>query len=94
DAAQPLQAEIAQTIRALADAGGAIRDIHAVRVRETRRGLVVNFHCYADAELPIDAVHLAVDALERKLREKRPDVRRAIGHAEPPERHRTENQTR
>jgi len=91
NAAHPLQAEIAQTIRALASAGGAIRDIHAVRVRETSRGLVVNFHCYADAELPIDAVHLAVDTLERKLKEKRPDVRRAIGHAEPPERHRAEN---
>jgi cation diffusion facilitator family transporter len=94
DAPTPVQTEIAQAIRTLAGSGGPIRDVHAVRVRETPRGLVVNFHCYADAELPIDAVHLAVDALERKLKEKRADVHRAIGHAEPPGRDRAENQAR
>jgi divalent metal cation (Fe/Co/Zn/Cd) transporter len=83
DATAKAQTEISETIRALAGAGGPIRDVHAVRVRETPQGLVVNFHCYADPKLPIDAVHLAVDALERKLKEKRPDVHRAIGHAEP-----------
>ncbi len=83
DASGAVQAEITAAIRALAGAKGPIRDVHAVRVRKTPRGLVVNFHCYADPELPIDAVHLAVDALERRLREKRHDVHRVIGHAEP-----------
>jgi cation diffusion facilitator family transporter len=93
DAAAALQAEIGETIGALAGPGGPIGDIHDVRVRETPRGLVVNFHCYADAELPIDAVHLAVDALERKLKEERADVHRAIGHAEPARRQGAPNQS-
>jgi cation diffusion facilitator family transporter len=83
DAPAAVQAEIAAAIRKLCGASGPIRDVHAVRARETPSGLVVNFHCYADPNLPIDAVHRAVDALERRLKEARPDVHRAIGHAEP-----------
>ena len=83
DAPPALQTEIAAALRELLPADGPIRDVHDVRVRETPRGLVVNFHCRANPALTVEEVHLAVDTLERRLRENRRDVRRVIGHAEP-----------
>jgi cation diffusion facilitator family transporter len=74
---------IAQEAARMAETGGPIRDIHSVRVRETRNGLVVNYHCRADAALDVAAVHRAVDKIERKVREARPDVCRLVSHAEP-----------
>jgi cation diffusion facilitator family transporter len=85
DAPADVRDEIAASLRTLVAADGPIRDVHDVRVRATPEGLVVNFHCRADPALTVDAVHAAVDALERRLRERRPDVQRAIGHAEPAE---------
>jgi divalent metal cation (Fe/Co/Zn/Cd) transporter len=70
-------------MRRLVAPNGPIRDVHSVRVRETPAGLVVNFHCRADPLLSIDAVHQAVDDLERRLRDERGDIHRVIGHAEP-----------
>ncbi len=74
---------IAQEAARAAQGGGPIRDIHSVRVRETENGLVVNYHCRADGRLDVAAVHLAVDKIERKVREARPDVCRLVSHAEP-----------
>jgi divalent metal cation (Fe/Co/Zn/Cd) transporter len=62
---------------------GVIRNIHEVRVRETDGGEIVNFHCYADAGLTVQAVHENVDAVERALRQRIPAITRVIGHAEP-----------
>src|SRR5690606_22480182 len=56
-----------------AHVGGPIRDIHSVRVRETRNGLVVNYHCRVDPALDVLAVHSAVDAIERAVRLARPN---------------------
>ncbi len=83
DASLEQQAAIAATLRELASSDGPIRDVHAVRVRETPRGLVVNFHCRADPALSVEEVHAAVDALERRLRQIRRQIHRVIGHAEP-----------
>jgi divalent metal cation (Fe/Co/Zn/Cd) transporter len=54
-----------------------------VRVRKSTGGLFVLFHCRTDPATTVEAVHEAVDALERWLREAFPEVRRAVGHAEP-----------
>jgi divalent metal cation (Fe/Co/Zn/Cd) transporter len=69
----------------LADAAaqGSLRDIHDVRVREAPGGLFVLFHCRVDPATTVKAVHEAVDALERSVREAFPEVKRAVGHAEP-----------
>jgi divalent metal cation (Fe/Co/Zn/Cd) transporter len=83
DAPDSLQAEIERALQALLKPDSPIRDVHDIRVRATPRGLVVNFHCRADTSLSVDAVHRAVDELERALLERRPDLQRAIGHAEP-----------
>jgi cation diffusion facilitator family transporter len=62
---------------------GPIHDIHSVRVRQTAKGLVVNYHCRVDPALDVAAVHAAVDAIERAVRLARPQVCRLVSHAEP-----------
>jgi cation diffusion facilitator family transporter len=63
--------------------GGIVSDVHSVRVRETAGGLMVNYHARVDGSLDVASAHLAVDRMERALREKRPDVCRVVTHAEP-----------
>jgi len=63
--------------------GGPIHDIHSVRVRQTAKGLVVNYHCRVDPALDVACVHDAVDAIERAVRIARPQVCRLVSHAEP-----------
>ncbi len=60
-----------------------VRDVHDVRVRETRDGEIVNFHCHVDPALTVAEVHDKVDDLERALRARFPAIKRVIGHAEP-----------
>lgn len=62
---------------------GTIFDVHAVRVRETSAGLVVNYHCLVDPALSVDEVHAHVDALDRQLRADCATIVRIVGHAEP-----------
>jgi divalent metal cation (Fe/Co/Zn/Cd) transporter len=75
--------EVQAALTGIAAVDGAIRDVHEVRVRETDDGEIVNFHCYADAGLTVQAVHEHVDAVERALRQRMPGITRVIGHAEP-----------
>jgi divalent metal cation (Fe/Co/Zn/Cd) transporter len=75
--------EVQAALTQIAAETGAIRDIHEVRVRETDAGEIVNFHCHADAELTVQAVHENVDAVERALRQRLPEITRVVGHAEP-----------
>jgi divalent metal cation (Fe/Co/Zn/Cd) transporter len=83
DAPRAVTEAIAAAMRDWTGASGKIRDVHDVRARETPSGLIVNFHCLADPSLSVQAVHAAVDELEHRLCEQRPDIHRAIGHAEP-----------
>lgn len=84
DAPAALREEISKVLQDLIKKDSVVKNVHSVRARETPRGLVVNFHCYADPRLSVEAVHRAVDKLERDFLAARTDVHRAIGHAEPP----------
>jgi cation diffusion facilitator family transporter len=64
-------------------AGGAIEDVHNVRVRDTDAGEIVNFHCRAAPAMSVLNVHDGVDEIERGLRRAFPTVKRVISHAEP-----------
>jgi divalent metal cation (Fe/Co/Zn/Cd) transporter len=83
DADPPLIARIAAALSTVADGRGRAKNIHDVRVRHTPGGYFVNFHCWIDPGLSVDATHEEVDALERSLRDEFPDVIRIVGHAEP-----------
>jgi cation diffusion facilitator family transporter len=74
---------VAAALSELAAQGRVIRDVHDVRVRETEVGEIVNFHCRVDPDMPVSAVHDAVDALERAVKLRSPQIKRVIGHAEP-----------
>jgi cation diffusion facilitator family transporter len=75
--------EVQSVLAQIAAENGVIRDVHDVRVRRTDAGEIVNFHCHADAEITVQTVHENVDAIERALRQRIPDIKRVIGHAEP-----------
>ena len=60
-----------------------VREVHDVRVRDTKEGEIVNFHCRVDPNLTVHDVHDNVDELERGLRRRFPEIKRVIGHAEP-----------
>jgi cation diffusion facilitator family transporter len=62
---------------------GFVREVHDVRVRETKDGEIVNFHCRVDPALTVREVHDKVDEVERGLRRRFPVIKRVIGHAEP-----------
>jgi cation diffusion facilitator family transporter len=81
DASPETRAEIAAALAR--KAVPPISNIHSVRVRETPAGLVVNYHCHVDPDLSVDAVHRAVDALERAVAADFPKIARILGHAEP-----------
>lgn len=74
-----VETALAETARQI----GTIRQVHDVRVRETGDGEIVNFHCRVDPAQTVHDVHEKVDDLERALRERWPEIRRVIGHAEP-----------
>lgn len=76
-------AEIQRALTELAAKGGAIHDVHNVRVRNTEAGEIVNFHCRATPSMTVSAVHENVDEIERALRRAYPTVKRVISHAEP-----------
>ena len=79
--------EIRERVRAAlarrAPESDALFDVHDVRVRETKAGLVVNYHCLVDPTLPVDTVHAHVDTLDRKVRQDCGTIARIVGHAEP-----------
>lgn len=81
DAPPEMRAAVAAAIAK--SASGGIVEIHDVRVRETPKGLIVNYHCRADSKLTIDEVHHAVDGLEDRMKGEFPTILRIIGHAEP-----------
>ena len=76
-------AEIQSALSRYAAEGGAIHDVHNVRVRDTDAGEIVNFHCRALPSMSVIDVHDKVDEIERALRRAFPTVKRVISHAEP-----------
>lgn len=62
---------------------GLAGDVHNVRARRSDEGVFVNFHCRFAPDTDVETLHGAIDEIERRVRQVRPDIRRAIGHAEP-----------
>lgn len=83
DAAASRTEAVQQALARFAAEGGAIHDVHNVRVRDTDAGEIVNFHCRALPSMSVLEVHDKVDEIERALRRAFPSVKRVISHAEP-----------
>ena len=83
DADAATVAEITRDLEEAAARGGVVREVHAVRVRATDEGIIVNFHCRAEPTIGVADLHTAIDDVERSVRATRRAVRRVIGHGEP-----------
>jgi divalent metal cation (Fe/Co/Zn/Cd) transporter len=83
DAKASTRALVEAALRRRAPDGGAVFDVHNIRVRETPAGLVVNYHCLVDPSLSVDEVHGHVDGLDRLIRADIGAIARIVGHAEP-----------
>jgi cation diffusion facilitator family transporter len=83
DAPAERVAAIQKELSAVARKLDFVREVHDVRVRETKNGEIVNFHCRVDPSLTVRDVHDKVDELERSVRRHFPEILRVIGHAEP-----------
>ncbi len=70
-------------LHAMAKPNPVIGDVHDIRLRRTAAGLVCNYHCFASGVLSIVEVHDHVDAFEREVRLRFPEIIRVVGHAEP-----------
>jgi divalent metal cation (Fe/Co/Zn/Cd) transporter len=83
DAAPARVGTVRAALAELAAAGGVLRNVHDVRVRDTKDGEIVNFHCDVDPAMRVADVHEKVDEVERGLRRRFREIKRVIGHAEP-----------
>jgi cation diffusion facilitator family transporter len=83
NAAPERTAMITAALQAIAATSKVVTEVHDVRARITPVGLVVNYHCWADAGASVGDVHDEVDRLDRAVKIQFPDVARIVGHAEP-----------
>ena len=81
-----LRVEFEALLRREAAGIAGLSEIHDVRVRRSPAGYVVVAHCRLDPAEPVRSVHEKVDALERAVREQRPEIARLLIHAEPRQR--------
>jgi cation diffusion facilitator family transporter len=76
---RPIETALAELVKG----DGRLWNVHDVRARRTEPGLVVNYHCNVVAEMPVLEMHNRIDAVERSVRERFPEIARVVGHAEP-----------
>lgn len=43
----------------------------------------MNYHCAVKPLLPVSEVHHALDDIERRMRDRFPEILHIVGHAEP-----------
>ncbi|WP_161142066.1 cation-efflux pump [Propylenella binzhouense] len=81
--AEALRKDIEAALQESADGIEGLSEVHDVRLRRARNGYVLVAHCRLDPAWTVDDVHDRVDALERAVRGRRPDIARVVIHAEP-----------
>ncbi len=85
DASPEITERFTQALRLAAAAlGDDLRDVHDVRLREIEGGYFGIFHCRVDPTSSVETAHRRVDDLERAVRVRFPEVKRIVGHTEPP----------
>jgi divalent metal cation (Fe/Co/Zn/Cd) transporter len=84
-----LTADVTRTLLDLADRHERLTEIHNIRLRRNEEGLFLHYHCRCAPEQTVERVHDDIDRVEAGLKERYPDIRRVIAHAEPldPEKH-------
>jgi cation diffusion facilitator family transporter len=72
-------------IRSLTSEYPELVDCHAVHVREVEHKILASCHCAMDGNLPITQIHDVTAALEKRVKERFPQVARVNIHPEPVE---------
>jgi cation diffusion facilitator family transporter len=83
DAAARLTTEVSAALLALADDHPRLSDIHSIRLRRNEEGLFLHYHCRCSPADTVEQIHDDIDRVEAGLKDRYPDIRRVIAHAEP-----------
>ncbi len=83
DAPSGLTAEVSNALLALAAAHDRLSDIHSIRLRRNEEGLFLHYHCSCSPADTVEQIHQDIDHVEAGLKDRFPDIRRVIAHAEP-----------
>lgn len=83
DAGAGLTAEVSSALLALASAHPRLSDIHSIRLRRNEEGLFLHYHCRCAPSDTVEQIHDDIDRVEAGLKDRYPDIRRVIAHAEP-----------
>lgn len=76
-------AQISASLGDLAAQHPRISDIHNIRVRSNEEGLFLHYHCRCTASETVERIHDDIDRIESGLKDRYPEIRRVIAHAEP-----------
>jgi len=83
DAPSGLTAEVSAALLQLASAHARLSDIHSIRLRRNEEGLFLHYHCRCSPADTVERIHDDIDRVEAGLKDRFPDIRRVIAHAEP-----------
>jgi cation diffusion facilitator family transporter len=83
DAPSGLTSEVSAALFQLAAAHPRLTDVHQVRLRRNEEGLFLHYHCRCSPMDTVEQIHAEIDRVEAGLKERFPDIRRVIAHAEP-----------
>jgi len=83
EAPASLTAEVSAALFALAAAHPRLTDVHHIRLRRNEEGLFLHYHCRCSPDDTVEQIHDEIDRVEAGLKERFPDIRRVIAHAEP-----------
>ena len=57
--------------------------MHNIRLRRNEEGLFLHYHCRCSPAETVERIHDDIDRVEAGLKDRFPDIRRVIAHAEP-----------
>ncbi|WP_373504513.1 cation diffusion facilitator family transporter [Aestuariivirga sp.] len=83
DAAPALAAEVTASLMELTAPFARLTEIHNIRLRRNEEGLFLHYHCRCLPGETVEKIHDDIDRVEAGLKERYPDIRRVIAHAEP-----------
>lgn len=76
---------VRREVEAVCAEGGGKVDPHEVKVLRVEGELAVSFHCALDAQTSIADAHQLTEQMEKRLRERVPNLGRVTIHVEPPD---------
>lgn len=74
---------ISASLKKLIGENGDFDNVHNVRIHNTENGIIVIFHCEADAKKTLIDVHKSIDAIEHKLQVLYENIWKITAHVEP-----------